>query len=180
VKFLLTAHRESEISRVARETDSSKGRNRMSLIKSIMQRDLVLASEFESIKTAVESLASRNVGALLVTRNGKLIGIVSERDVLRRVMATDKKATDTCVLDIATRNPTTVDEDTPIRECIRIIRKRGFRHLPIVDAQQHPIGIVSSRDLLQFVADAFEKQLESLRSELHREEMTDPYDSLCC
>jgi CBS domain-containing protein len=150
----------------------------MSLIKSIMQRDLVLATEFESVATAVERLGSRNVGALLVVRDGKLIGIVSERDVLRRVIAKGKNPTDLCVLDIATRDPTTVDEDTSIRECTRLVRRRGFRHLPIVDAGQRPIGIVSSRDLLQLVVDAFERELKILRSEQHREEMTDPYDSV--
>jgi len=150
----------------------------MSLLESIMHRDLVVASGYESVATAVHRLGSRDVGALLVVQDGKLTGILSERDVLRRVLAQGRDPASTTVRDVATSNPTAVGNGVSIKECTRLIQERGFRHLPVVDEERRPIGIVSSRDLLQLVVEGLERYIDLHRAKQHREEMTDPYDAL--
>jgi CBS domain-containing protein len=61
---------------------------------------------------------------------------------------------------------------------VRLIREHGFRHLPIVDRDRRPLGIISSRDLLQFTVEGLERYVERRRGAQHREELTDPYDSM--
>lgn len=149
----------------------------MTIVGKIMQRDLVVASETESVATAMDRLAGKDVGALLVLRSGRVAGILSERDVLRRVIARGRQPQDTRVGEVATADPTTVGEDASVRECTDLIRKEGFRHLPIVDAERHPIGIISSRDLLQFVVEGLERYIDLHAAEQPREEMVDPYET---
>lgn len=150
----------------------------MSLLESIMCRDLVVADGNESVNAAVQRLSGRDVGALLVVREGRLVGILSERDVLRRVVAPGLDSAETDVHSVATPHPIAVEGATPLKECVRIIREHGFRHLPIIDGDRHPVGIISSRDLLQFTVRGLEGFVENQRTELHREELTDPYDSI--
>jgi CBS domain-containing protein len=150
----------------------------MSLLESIMCRDLVVADGSESVDAAVQRLNGRDVGALLVVREGKLVGILSERDVLRRVVAPGLDSAQIEVRTVATPQPIAVARETSLKECVRLIREHGFRHLPIVDDDRHPIGIISSRDLLQFTVRGLEGYVEHQRTELHREELTDPYDSI--
>lgn len=150
----------------------------MTPVKTIMARDLVVATETESVATAMERLAAKDVGALLVLRAGKVAGILSERDVLRRVVARGRDPHDTRVGEVATPEPTAVGAETSIRECTELIRSHGFRHLPVVDADRRPVGLISSRDLLQFVVEGLEKYIDLHAAEQHREEMIDPYDTL--
>ena len=149
----------------------------MTLVKTIMARDLVVATENESVATAMERLAGKDVGALLVLREGKVSGILSERDVLRRVVARGRSPEDTRVGEVATSSPIGVGVDTSVRECTDLIRSKGFRHLPIVDDEGHPVGMISSRDLLQFVVEGLERYIDLHAAEQHREEMVDPYDT---
>jgi CBS domain-containing protein len=150
----------------------------MSLLESIMCRDLVVAAEGESVATAAQRLASREVGALLVVRGDRLVGILSERDVLRRVIAQGLDPSATMIREVSTPDPVAIASDTPLREGVRLIREHGFRHLPIVDRDRRPLGIISSRDLLQFTVEGLERYVERRRGAQHREELTDPYDSM--
>lgn len=149
----------------------------MTLVKSIMQRDLVSAGSTESVADAVARLGGKDVGALLVLDDGRISGILSERDVLRRVVGRGLDPARTEVGEVATREPTVVRADASIKDCADLIRDSGFRHLPIVDGDQRPVGIISSRDLLQFVVEGLERYIEHYRAEQHREEMIDPYSS---
>lgn len=115
-----------------------------------MKRVLAVATETESAATAIERLGSRDVGALIVLSGGRLCGILSERDILRRVIERGRDPYATRVGDVATSNPVAVAEETPLAECARLLRESGFRHLPVVDAERRPLGMISSRDLLDY------------------------------
>lgn len=150
----------------------------MSTVQSIMQRDLVRAGADESVVNAVERLRDHDVGALLVVADDRLAGILSERDVLRRVIAAGRDPAATTVGEVATPDPVAVDVRTSLEDCTRRIRESGFRHLPVVDAERRPVGIISARDLLVFVVDGLEQYIARYREQQHREEMTDPFESL--
>ena len=150
----------------------------MSSVGSIMQRDLVVATAAESIESAIERLRRHDVGALLlVDGEGRLTGIVSERDLVRRVLA-GGHGVDGPIGEVATPTPKAVAEGTSIKECTRLFRESGFRHLPVVDADGRAVGILSSRDLMIFVVEGLEGYIARHRAEKHLEEMVDPYDSL--
>jgi CBS domain-containing protein len=120
-------------------------------VDTIMHRDLVVVAPDDTVLTAVQRMREHNLGAVLVVKQGALVGIFSERDLLHRVVGEARDPASTPVVDVATPDPVSVVASTPVRTCYELFKKEGFRHLPIVDAVGRPIGIIASRDLLACV-----------------------------
>jgi CBS domain-containing protein len=148
----------------------------MALVQSLLSRSLITTAPAETVADAVKRMAELQVGALVVVDDGELVGILSERDVLKRVIAAGRDPEATRVADVATPDPERVVEGAHVKECAELIRRHGFRHLPVVDEEGMPIGIISSRDFLQYVVDELENLIERAASEERLEELTDPYD----
>jgi CBS domain-containing protein len=103
------------------------------------------ASVFEAVQTMVEA----NVGSLLVTDGGEIVGIVTERDYLRRVTLEGRTDKDTPVGEIMTSPLIVVTPETSIDECMAVMTDRRIRHLPVVDGGE-VVGVVSIGDLVKF------------------------------
>jgi CBS domain-containing protein len=103
------------------------------------------ASVFEAVQTMVEA----NVGSLLVTDGGEIVGIVTERDYLRRVTLEGRTDSDTPVREIMTSPLIVVTPETSIDECMAVMTDRRIRHLPVVDGGE-VVGVVSIGDLVKF------------------------------
>lgn len=120
----------------------------------------------ESTRTVLEAarfMMEHNIGALPVLRNGDLAGILSERDIMNRVVAVGRTPGTTAVSEVMTANPRAVPADETIEECLFIMREFGFRHLPIVDGKDLK-GLVSLRDLLMHQADEIERRARKAAS----------------
>lgn len=114
----------------------------------------------ESTRTVLEAaryMMEHNVGAVPVLRDGDLTGILSERDIMNRVVALGRTPGTTAVSEVMTPKPRAVAADETIEECLFIMREFGFRHLPIVDGKELK-GIVSLRDVLMHQAAEMERQ----------------------
>jgi len=128
-------------------------------------RDLVKDRKVYSIdaaRTVLEAarfMMEHNIGALPVLRNGDLVGIVSERDIMNRVVAVGRTPGTTVISEVMTANPRSVPADETIEECLFIMREFGFRHLPIVDGKDLK-GLVSLRDILMRRAAEIERQMQ--------------------
>lgn len=120
-----------------------------SSLRDVMSRDLLTVAPEDTLGEAAEKMAGRNVGAALVMDLGRLVGILTERDLLAAVGGRVQTGEAT-VREWMTENPLTVPEGTPIRRAASIMVTRGFRHLPIVDGER-TIGIVSLRDVVRSV-----------------------------
>ena len=103
------------------------------------------ASVFDMVKQMVDA----NVGSLLVTVDGRIEGIVTERDYLRRVTLDDRTDKDTPVSEIMTSPLIVVTPQTPVDECMAIMTDRRIRHMPVVDDGE-VVGIVSIGDVVKF------------------------------
>ena len=114
-----------------------------------MSRDLLTVAPEDTLGEAAEKMAGRGVGAALVMDFGRLVGILTERDLLAAV-AGRVQASEARVREWMTENPVTVPESTSIGRAASIMVTNGFRHLPIVDAER-TIGIVSLRDVIRSV-----------------------------
>jgi CBS domain-containing protein len=103
------------------------------------------ASVFEAVKRMVEA----NVGSLLVTEGGKITGIVTERDYLRRVALEGRTDKETAVREIMSSPLIVVTPQTSIDECMALMTDRRIRHLPVVDGGE-VMGVVSIGDVVKF------------------------------
>ena len=103
----------------------------------------------ESVFQAVQQMVEANVGSLLVTDHGDIVGIVTERDYLRRVTLEGRTDHDTPVGEIMTAPLVVVTPETPIDECMAVMTDRRIRHLPVVDGGD-VVGVVSIGDVVKF------------------------------
>ena len=92
-------------------------------------------------------MMEHNIGALPVLRNGELVGMFSERDIMNRVVAVGRTPGQTKVAEVMTANPRAVHVDETIDNCLFLMREFGFRHLPICEGKELK-GLVSLRDVL--------------------------------
>jgi CBS domain-containing protein len=126
--------------------------HRVSAILDEKGRDLFRIHAGASVLEAVQQMVEHNVGALLVTDGGKVVGIVTERDYLRRA-AGEPLATDaeTSVREIMSTPLVVATPATPIEECMAIMTDRRIRHLPIVH-EDEVVAMVSIGDLVKFTS----------------------------
>ena len=123
----------------------------------VKDRKLYSIESTRSVLEAARYMMEHNVGAVPVLRDGDLAGILSERDIMNRVVAVGRTPGTTAVSEVMTANPRAVAADESIEECLFIMREFGFRHLPIVDGKQLH-GLVSLRDVLMHQAAEIERQ----------------------
>jgi CBS domain-containing protein len=114
-----------------------------------------------TVYEAVERMVARNVGSLLVTEQGRIEGIVTERDYLRRVTLEGRTDHDTTVREIMTSPLIVVAPDTPVEECMALMTDRRIRHLPVADGGE-VVGVISIGDIVKFESREQSFQLQYL------------------
>ena len=115
----------------------------------------------DSVLRAIEIMATRHVGALLVMDQGSLAGIISERDYARKVILMNRSSHDTPVSDIMTSPAVTVAPTDTVHHCMEIMTQRRFRHLPVVESGR-VVGMLSIGDLVKAVIEEQSAQIEQL------------------
>jgi CBS domain-containing protein len=113
-----------------------------------MSRGLLAVEPGLPLTEVAQRMVARDVGAALVVDGPRLVGILTERDVLRAVAGGIGE--DTTVADWMTRDPETMEPDEPIRQAAVLMIHGGFRHMPIVEGEQ-VVGMLSIRDLMRVV-----------------------------
>lgn len=109
----------------------------------------VTARPDETVFQALEKLAERDIGALLVLDGTRLVGIFSERDYARKVVLKGKASKDLTVREVMSDKIAYVTEDTTVEECMAIMTDRHCRHLPVLGPAREVIGILSIGDLVK-------------------------------
>lgn len=107
-----------------------------------------------TIGDAVRLMRQKHVGCLLVCENNHLVGIITERDLLKRVLAVSRPLSDT-VDKVMTRDPTTVFSHDSVRRAMIRMQKGGYRHLPVVNDAGHPVGVLSVKRVIHYLAEHF-------------------------
>ena len=131
------------------------------LVKIVMQQEVSLTVSPETlVGNAAKLMADRNVGAVMVVEDGHLVGIMTERDIVFRVVAVGLDGHLARVRDVMTPMPVTVDAGRSFGSALLIMQEGGFRQLPVVEDGKL-VGIVSSRN-------AMDPALEEFASEVRR------------
>ena len=119
-------------------------------------------SKENTVLEAVEKMCALKVGALLVTENDKLIGIISERDLMTRVVLNKKDVSATRIADVMTANPVTITPNEKLSDAMSLMTQKRFRHLPVVDKDGKLMGMVSIGDLVRTITSAQEEMIGML------------------
>lgn len=114
-------------------------------VEELMTTSLCIVDEEATLAEASTLMGERHVGSALVVEGGRLVGIVTERDVVR-AMSNTHDAPLRPVAEWMTKDPATVPGSVTVKEALRTMVEGGFRHLPVVDGDR-PIGMVSMRDI---------------------------------
>ena len=135
-------------------------------IRNLMEQKKFLTAPPETtVSLAAKLMAGKNVGAILVVENDRLLGIFSERDAVFRVIAQGRDAKTTLLTEVMTAAPKTLEPGKSYGHALLLMQENGFRHVPVIE-NGRPIGIISSRNAMD--PDLEEFVFEERRREHHR------------
>jgi CBS domain-containing protein len=123
----------------------------MKRLGDVMTRNVLAVAPEDTLGEAAQKMVERGVGSAVVLDFGRLIGILTERDLMRAT-AGRTHSSEARVREWMTASPVTATEDTSIEEAARTMLDAGFRHLPVI-ADERPVGIVSIRDVAEWGAE---------------------------
>ncbi len=117
------------------------------------------------LRAVVTTLQEKRIGCALVTENDELVGIITERDLTFRVLGFDVDLDNITVDDHMTRDPESLNPETPIAWALNRMKLGGYRHVPLVDENNHPVGIISVKDIVHWLVDEFPDAILNLPPE---------------
>lgn len=130
-------------------------------IKEVLNnRPFVCVDASTQVRAVTRMMAEQRCSGALITTDGVLAGIFTERDATFRVLAAGLDPDTTSVSEVMTADPMTLTDDRPFGHALHLMYENQIRHIPIVDAAHIPVGIVTARDALALDALAFSEELE--------------------
>jgi CBS domain-containing protein len=110
---------------------------------------------------ALELMVEKNIGALLVSDQGKFVGIFTERDYARKVILKGKTSKETTIKEVMTENPFSVTPDSSIDDCMKVMTEKFIRYLPVID-NGNLVGMISIGDVVKFTIEEQRYIIEDL------------------
>ena len=128
--------------------------------------EAVILSASDTVTDAMRAMQREHRGCILVTDDGtnasKLVGIFTERDVLLRIVDRGKNPATLPLQEVMTADPDALPVGAPVAYVLNKMAVGGFRHVPVVDAQRRPACVISVRDVVNFLVDAFPREVLNL------------------
>ncbi len=118
-----------------------------------------------TIGQAAKVMKDHRIGCVLVEEGGKVVGIFTERDILTKLVGTGYDPAKVQVDGVMTRDPETLTPDDPIAFAMQLMSVGGFRHVPLVDADRRPVGILSVKDIVDYIVEHFPREVLNIPPE---------------
>jgi CBS domain-containing protein len=125
-------------------------------------RPAVCVCPATTVGHAIEAMNEHRTGCVLVVEHERLVGVFTERDVLTKVAAQGLCVDESAVEEVMTADPECLTLDDGIAYALNMMSVGGFRHIPLVDAERRPTGIVAMRDIVDFIVDLFPSEVLNL------------------
>ncbi len=129
----------------------------------IRGQDTYRADADQTVCEVVKAMVDRNIGAVPVLQDGELVGIFSERDLMKRVVAENRNPATTRVREVMTEDPLTVAPEEEISTCMMLMRRHGFRHIPLCQGKILK-GMISLRDIMLHDLDEKDHEVRMMRA----------------
>jgi CBS domain-containing protein len=136
-------------------------------IRDLKPPEPACVSRSATLAEALASMRSRGAGCVLACEGDRLVGIMTERDVLRKV-AGERLSLDSSVADFMTSEPRTLTADDPVGDAIRLMDEGDYRHIPITDKDGRIEAVISIQQIIQFLAELYPEEVLNLPPEPHQ------------
>ena len=143
----------SEFEDAYEDTERVDGAILMEPIRGLEPHDPICVHPGTPLRDAITAMNDARIGCVLVTQGDRLIGILTERDILKKVVG--HLDLDSPVERTMTPDPETVDMDDSIAHVLNKMHTGGYRHIPVLNRQGRPVGVVSMRDIVKFIVSLF-------------------------
>ncbi len=132
------------------------------LVKHLQPKPPLVASPDTEVREAIQMMRQNNTGCVIVCDDqGRAVGIFTERDVLRRVIG-ERVEMDSPIKDVLTAELASVTDSDSVTLAIRLLHERGLRHLPVLDDDRVPVGVVSVRGVMDYLVEHFPQAIYNL------------------
>jgi CBS domain-containing protein len=132
----------------------------------VKEQEMCVADVNDSVMQVARAMVERNIGAVPVVRDGRLAGVFSERDLMRRIVVDGRDPNHTRVGEVMTSEPLSVGRHDDLERCLLLMREHGFRHLPICEGGRL-LGFLSLRDLLLRDLSEKDDEVKLMRAYIH-------------
>lgn len=143
----------------------------MTLLNQLLQNkgsDIYSVTPQTTVYEALEVMADKNIGAVLVLDEGRVAGIFSERDYARRVVLRGKTSRDTAVADVMTAAVVFARPNLSVEKCLALMTEKRFRHVPVLDDDDRLLGIVSIGDVVKAMLNKQQIIINHLEDYIHQ------------
>lgn len=138
----------------------------MITVKDLLKKGVtstVVVSPKDTVYRALQLMAENNVGSVVISEGGRMVGIFTERDYCRKIILMGRSSLNTPIEEIMTKNMITVGPTQPLEECLELMTRYHIRHLPVQEGDKL-IGLVSMRDVMTMLLSIKEDRIERLES----------------
>ncbi len=125
-------------------------------------RDFITAGPGDKLRTVVNSIKNHHQGCIIIIENERLKGIFTERDILMKIVGRPVDLDKEVVKDYMTKNPQWLRSTDPIAFALNRMTDGGYRHVPILDEQKKPIGLVCMKTIVNYIAEYFHEEIMNL------------------
>jgi CBS domain-containing protein len=125
-------------------------------------QEVVKLAPSATIRVAIDNMVNKRVGCILMTEDEQIVGVFSERDVLRKIAGQNIDVDTTPVSEVMTRNPQTLSKSAPLVYALHQMSNGGYRHIPLTDENGHPVAVVSMRDIVEYIVSMYPEEIMNL------------------
>ncbi len=163
---------EEELERLSAPPERALSRESFMLpIETLLSKPALTVDVADRVDDAMAKMRESEYGAVVVTRAGKVAGLLTERELICNVIGVHDRYAELPAGEVMRADPVTLHSDDPILYALHNMQTGGYRHIPIVDAAQRPVSVVSLKDVVRFILSHFTDDVYNITPEPFRGEI---------